>query len=645
MKYVDERAWEALLGALKDGGLVSADKDLRAALINSLPGLPEMSTMPAADGGVDPTVVEEMLGDLANQVALLTTNLEDADQLELTLANLSYVYHLAGKAWDQAYGRVVEISGQPTVASRISQIAAGAFTGALKLAACALTLGLAPIVYTALSAPVADLTGQTLQQKDVHDGLGKALNTIAGAPSPFGSKKSAVDVLVNPSKMFAQYEGHVRELAVKMRQARADNNKVVELRGDSKMNLPSQKERETINAALQSLTSVGDFSVLVMSGDSESFDEKWQNIADILNVTMLRLAWSQYCRSCWNDMTWNFKLALKTDILTSPAVTSEPDPTKWPAKVWDSIRGLPNHWSTICADFQGPEHKPFHPIHKNVTAEQRQALQELAARMPWISMAAVHCCQIRRDIGGDKMFDMLDDSGEVQIGIGDALRATSYNDTQHSKYLVRGRRKFAIDSIVLSDKNVWFTPKGGKGTITHPNTPADTLRDAPGYDSGTIGVKVNRLAAGRTDSATVEWCIVPDLTPAEVATVSVRRGNDSKRSVELFLIRDGKEHVLDSKKDSASTTFVKSAQQSITFKAVVPGLYCITLAYEKGMADQFWFVYVPPKLAASTANKQAAAPPPTTAPAKTPAASPGTPNKTQAATQKATTVQRGVPVK
>lgn len=523
MKYVDENAWAELLGAIKDGTLLSQDATTRAQAITKLPELTDL-VLPPALANVD-------LSELLDKVTAIGADLEDANELELGLANLSYLFHLAAKSWQDAYDRVSQYASKESAAKFLTQLPGRLLLIAVQTGLAALTAGSAALIYNAFTKPLKVDLEKMWCNDGVSDsskeGIKGILDVMVSAAPVTGAPVSG-DTMVDPKTVFSNYEEALRKTALDLRVARKQNKQLVSS-GDLKNKLVDAIKKTSSQTGGASAIDDGFANFILSPIDADSIDAKWGLIAQVLATTMRRAAWTQYCRSNWRNITWDYTITVKSTPAAKQAMQAEDDPRKWPSNVWDSVKGWPQYWAQICADFCGPEHSPKHPLHEQKTPAEKEEIAKLESRMAWISLAAVSCCQIKNHFDGQpraKKFDLQDfplpaTTPATTLKASQLLLEKTWSDT-YKPYRSKKNATCQIVGFRFSDKPSiqYGIPTGKKGKQDTPHDAANCLVGAnkAGFQNGVCGVIIQRSDIVSTDQVELNWAVFL-ISEAEAKTV------------------------------------------------------------------------------------------------------------------------------
>jgi hypothetical protein len=343
----------------------------------------------------------------------------------LYLTNLSYAYSLMAQHWIVARKRVCTVIGKPTTGQTLLMVSTKALSLGIQAALAGMTNG----AFHAVSGPMVEALGglgngigrsnvasiggyeggnPSSIQVDVTkttltplllNGTTIALNSVPPLNSLLNGWKPGVAgaTMTDPLDYFLNLETELRKMAVE----------IANLRGEA---FGSQTVDDSYRAKIKSLLNNNIMELESLSKDAfwgflfnpmstGDANKKWPIVNQLLKVRMQRLAWRMYCRAQWSNNVWTYKIAINRDnvkSITSRNILQKPE--DWPYKVWKAVNGMPAHWDEICSDFLGHEHTPNHPIYNGNYIESENA-NVRRTRKSWISMAAVQCCQIKRDFG------------------------------------------------------------------------------------------------------------------------------------------------------------------------------------------------------------------------------------------------------
>jgi hypothetical protein len=604
MKYVDENAWAELLGAIKDGTLLSQDATARTAALAKLPQLAELN--------LPPPVRELDFNALKATVDSLTDALREANDLELGLANLGYFFQLAGQSWQSAYKRVGDVTSRESAKKFLTRLPGRLLLFAVQTGLSMLTAGGAALLYNLIAEPIkASLEGQWNGYEDAvtdasKEGI-KGILDVMVSVIPGTNASVPTDGMVDPATVFSNYEGTLRKTAVELRSARAQKKQLV----------GSLDLEKKLVAAMSEITKDGDFAKFILEKiDTGDIDPKWQMIARVLDTIMLRAAWTQYCRSNWTNITYDYTIAVKSTDEVKTSLKGEDDPRKWPSNVWDSVNGWPEYWGDICADFCGLEHRPGDKLNEKKTPAQMAAIKVLESRMAWISMAAVECCQVQRrfsPLERAKKFDLKPfplppTNPPNQLKASELFTEAAWKDA-YKPYRSKQDTTCQIAAIrfSLQPSIAYGVPTGKRGRHDTPYSAAAAVElggNTRGFAGCAFGVILKRSDKVSTEQVTLNWAALK-VSAADARTVTHwRNGNDSFQFNTNKKDNNGKD-VSTVIKPAVfgpiwTTRFTTGPIQTKTLKFGEEGLYAFwlsTMVIELELSDDVWYVWVvaPPK--------------------------------------------------
>ena len=172
---------------------------------------------------------------------------------------------------------------------------------------------------------------------------------------------------------------------------------------------------------------------------------------------MIRLAWTLYCRSQWENLTWDYTVKLDRDFRLPFAGRAwvDLDPVDWPMGAWArNGPAWPAHF--------GWENDLESPHHGGDPAKIHAAKERLAYRAHF-SRAVVHCCQVRPGRWSTPIDLTLEKAADF------ARAYINENTREHNERYAAIRAEVFIAEVRLGNATRGATT-GSKGKVTAPNS-------------------------------------------------------------------------------------------------------------------------------------------------------------------------------
>jgi hypothetical protein len=349
----------------------------------------------------------------------------------ILISNLGYVSLLMSEQYRRAAGQVRDTlakrQGRQIAIEWTGRIARGLFVSGLS----AVTAGVA----AELARIVSHATEYVLTEATVEAGAHALFDRSMGQPAEAAiegvSEKAAFErsAEIDPLEFFLEQEKRLRLMAMHVA-ARTVSAPITAAEGARVSAIKDAVKAYREAAARHVLAAVDDKAGTLVSllnrpiSDPDlaaalrSLEEDW------LPVLMKRLIWRNYCRTQWAKEHFRYTVTLGAAVPPREGAWLEPA-SEWPGRVWlEDGHGWPLHFDDICADFKGPEH------------------QAHLGDRAWISLAVVHCCQVRRPRAGDAAKGWLLDlerqtlrfgGGERALGTGDRAVGMGLRSREHVK--------------------------------------------------------------------------------------------------------------------------------------------------------------------------------------------------------------------
>ena len=336
-----------------------------------------------------------------------------------------------------------------------------------------------------LAGSITDATTNTIE---------KVVGSMSGPRANLFSRETPENTLEDPFDFFMKKEAELRQTSAYV------------------MSISEVDELDQLPCGLapgltlgEMLKGKGKWNILfsAQNKDKAALDEIWGDISKLLRTDMKRACWREFCRSQWNNMKYSYTLTVgKPEAESEWASTLIGPASEWHYMAWEGTVGvggrgtrlMPRHWNQICSDFKGPEHDPRDRL--NVKHGRVNRAHTLMERKSWISLAAVTCCQIKRDFwarcidlekyghhGGSQTDDPIpppngwSDKDLVFGNIKDQRFKDHKGDSQLSNYLkricIKGGIDVQINEIRFGKESSWFRATGKKGLLAEKNEPSE----------------------------------------------------------------------------------------------------------------------------------------------------------------------------
>jgi hypothetical protein len=447
--------------------------------------------------------------DARQQVLQLTSAI---DQDLLVVANVSYLYGLMARHWRIARARVIRIvSKSSTSQALLSSVPAWLFRKSLQTAlgvGVGIGVGRARGVVEHVLGGLAELVGagaidehhmdEYMQSlKLVAKGEAKllfgyvekaAVGNVNRSVSPGAAARQSAERLIDPYDFFLESELRLRRMTAQLSNTRSGasvNADGAHAGGRfAEVDAPTAgmfgKVFESSEARRAAADAVGDLAkggwgelradpvwgFLLRRSTAADFNKNWELAETLVAQAMIRLAWSLYCRSQWENYTWDYTVKLDRDYKLAYAGRAwvMEDPVDWPIGAWArNGPAWPAHFEQhIVPDFIGWENDPDSPHHGGDAGKIGAAKQRLSYRSHF-SRAVVHCCQVRPGRWSTPID--LTREGAAEFARAYVNENTRANNERHAAI----RAEVFIEEVRLGNATRGATT-GSKGKVTAPNS-------------------------------------------------------------------------------------------------------------------------------------------------------------------------------
>jgi hypothetical protein len=595
--------------------------DTRVGAVDTRVGLVD-ARVGVVDARID-TAVAQASAKLDLRIDSVVKDFKEYRTQALFLANLSYFFALMAKQYRDSYKEISEVVEGKTPREVLLYGTRDVLVTLFMAGLAGVSAGLAQAMVLTVSKPLVDALAAKLQGGDAFhfsspfgavmmqgsDNAGTAANAQAAAEDgvkethkqitdkaaekvgdglatravgeAFERKIKAID----PYDFFLDAEVKLRKLAA-------------EVHAGVHASLAAAAK-----AAVGEVTKGGFFEESFKFLDHPITDKKkhWKEIQEDIEVYIRRMIWRMHCRAQWGNSVSRYVIRahdvwgdddlkgkeLKSrglkDLVDAKVLDNlKTDAKRWPYEVWARERGaFPPFFEEICAAFKGsePEHQPGHVFYKH---------------NPWVSLAAVACCQVQRgDVWRGARFHLS--PNEMRIDL-ERNRHEGGKDQP-----LTDREAGKTWTTYVSDWDLVF---GDPANVANLQAVLDLIHTKGGRYVSISEIRVGSPGSWRSiDSDTAKhWVaggkkgkttsadVVLKMAAGDWVTVFVQaseRGTDV-REAKVTVVetdKDGKEKAGAAPIASLSKNFATSASQHMSFP-IPKGSYAVKLSSVEGLSLQ-----------------------------------------------------------
>jgi len=184
------------------------------------------------------------------------------------------------------------------------------------------------------------------------------------------------DLLVDPYTFFLKVNKELQE--IKQSIISLPTPQLKQLIANIKKNVDDTKKEE-INHKISKYSNHTDLKFLFQPSTEAKTKPIWDTLENNIYISMRRLIWRNYCRSCWHKKTGRYAVTVKDAIYKNKSRLINKKPSSWPNSIWYPERGLwPRHFEYICNDFR-----------------EKDDIAGSEAACHWSRMI-VQCCQVQQ---------------------------------------------------------------------------------------------------------------------------------------------------------------------------------------------------------------------------------------------------------
>ncbi len=195
------------------------------------------------------------------------------------------------------------------------------------------------------------------------------------------------DLLVDPYTFFLKANKQLQ--SIKQSIISLPTAQVKKIVADIKKNINNIKTQQ-VNQGLGRYSKNITLEFLFKPSTDEKTKSIWESLEEDIYISMRRLIWRNYCRSCWHKKTGRYVVTVDSSIYKRVHTLINKRPSDWPNDVWSPERGLwPRHFEYICNDFR----------EKDDIAGSKDACH-------WSRMI-VQCCQVQQRLKSTKKEKIL----------------------------------------------------------------------------------------------------------------------------------------------------------------------------------------------------------------------------------------------